>query len=79
MKDVLKSSNVTSTTETVAQETQTKNKAVGVVDLELMRIFKYGVPCDSHILPKSIKNLPEVKNRKNEIMTGYCRVCELVY
>lgn len=43
-------------------------------DLEILKIFKYGVPCDSHILPQSVKDIPHVKNRKNEIMLGYCKV-----
>lgn len=43
-------------------------------DLELFDIFRYGIPCNSHILPNSIKEHPPVKNRKNEIMTGYCQV-----
>lgn len=43
------------------------------LDLELFVIFKYGIPCHSHLLPKVFKDLPEVGARKNEIMTGFCR------
>ncbi|XP_066151045.1 Ig-like V-type domain-containing protein FAM187A isoform X2 [Euwallacea fornicatus] len=41
---------------------------------KLFKIFKYGIPCQSHILPNVVKTLPEVQGRKNEIMTGYCKV-----
>lgn len=54
---------------------EANNKAIKQSEFELLRIFKNGIPCRSHILPKSIKNLPEVKNRKNEVMLGYCKVC----
>ncbi|XP_018318660.1 uncharacterized protein LOC108732390 isoform X2 [Agrilus planipennis] len=40
---------------------------------ELFTIFKLGIPCQSHILPSSIKYLDEVQNRKNEIMIGFCK------
>lgn len=43
------------------------------LDLELFIIFKFGIPCQSHILPKVFKELPIIKQRKNEIMIGYCR------
>ncbi|XP_074037052.1 uncharacterized protein [Leptinotarsa decemlineata] len=43
------------------------------VDLELFDVFQFGIPCVSHILPKSIKELPQVKSRRNEIMVGYCK------
>lgn len=42
-------------------------------DLQLFVIFKFGIPCRSHILPKYFQDLPEVKKRKNEMMTGYCK------
>ncbi|CAH2005952.1 unnamed protein product [Acanthoscelides obtectus] len=44
------------------------------VDLELFTVFKYGIPCRSHILSPAVKNLPQVIARKNEIMIGYCKV-----
>ncbi|RZC39990.1 hypothetical protein BDFB_005856 [Asbolus verrucosus] len=40
---------------------------------ELLQIFKFGIPCSSHILPRSLKKINEVVNRKNEIMSGYCK------
>ncbi|XP_066249514.1 Ig-like V-type domain-containing protein FAM187A [Euwallacea similis] len=40
----------------------------------LFKIFKYGIPCQSYILPNVVKTLPEVRGRKNEIMIGYCKV-----
>nr|CAI5833635.1 unnamed protein product [Callosobruchus analis] len=44
------------------------------IDLELFTVFKYGIPCKSHILPTAIKDLPQVKARNNEVMVGYCKV-----
>ncbi|KAH0808598.1 hypothetical protein GEV33_014190 [Tenebrio molitor] len=41
---------------------------------ELLRIFKFGIPCKSHILPHSLKKLHHVTGRKNEIMSGYCKI-----
>ncbi|CAG9840072.1 unnamed protein product [Diabrotica balteata] len=35
---------------------------------------KLGIPCKSHILPTSIKELKAVDFRKNEIMIGFCKV-----
>lgn len=55
-------------------ESTTSNANVTDTDLELLRIFKDGIPCHSHIIPESIKNLQLVKQRSNEVMTGYCRV-----
>lgn len=44
------------------------------VDLELLEIFKTGIPCKSHVMPKSIRRLGQVQGRKDEIMTGFCKV-----
>lgn len=40
---------------------------------EFLEIFKFGIPCSSHILPHSLRKLRHVTERKNEIMTGYCK------
>lgn len=48
-------------------------------DLELITIFQNGLPCDSHILPESVQNIPQIKNRRNEIMLGYCKVIPFCY
>ncbi|XP_071054393.1 uncharacterized protein [Onthophagus taurus] len=44
------------------------------IELDLLKIFEGGMPCESHILPSSFKNLPDVKERTGEIMVGYCKV-----
>ncbi|XP_050294335.1 uncharacterized protein LOC126734672 isoform X1 [Anthonomus grandis grandis] len=41
---------------------------------ELFKIFKYGIPCHSHILPVELKENPAVQARKNEIMMGFCQI-----
>ncbi|KAH1006834.1 hypothetical protein HUJ05_007527 [Dendroctonus ponderosae] len=41
---------------------------------EIFQIFKYGIPCQSHILPPEVRRLPAVQARRNEIMTGFCHV-----
>lgn len=43
-------------------------------DSQILKLFEEGIPCDSHTLPQSIRNIPQIKNRKNEIMLGYCKV-----
>lgn len=43
-------------------------------DIEMLHIFKYGIPCRSHILPQSIKNNIHIKQRKSEILTMFCKV-----
>lgn len=44
------------------------------IDLEMFTIFKFGIPCNSHILPEAVKKLPQLMARRNELMTGYCKV-----
>ncbi|CAH1176230.1 unnamed protein product [Phaedon cochleariae] len=55
-------------------DTDTTTDEITNVDLELFSIFQFGIPCNSHILPAAIKELPQVKTRHNEIMIGYCKV-----
>lgn len=43
-------------------------------DIEILKIFKFGIPCHSHILPDSIKNNKIVQTRPNEMLTSYCKV-----
>ncbi|XP_049818643.1 uncharacterized protein LOC126264486 [Aethina tumida] len=44
--------------------------------VQLLKVFQYGIPCNSHLLPNSIKSLPQVEKRKNELLIGYCKsVC----
>lgn len=38
-------------------------------------VYPQGIPCRSQLLPLSIKNLPELQSRNNEIMIGLCKVC----
>lgn len=47
------------------------------VDMEFLHIFKYGIPCRSHILPKTIKDIPIIRDRKSELMVGYCKVTNI--
>lgn len=46
---------------------------VSKVDMELIKMFKFGIPCRSHILPRSLAILPKIAQRKDEIMTGFCK------
>lgn len=41
---------------------------------DIFKIFKFGIPCQSHVLPIKVRELPQVKTRKNEIMTGFCNI-----
>lgn len=43
-------------------------------DRQFLQIFKYGIPCRSHILPSSLRNIKYIRERQSEIMTGYCKV-----
>lgn len=51
-----------------------ENNSVLPIHIELVKVFQYGIPCSSYILPQSIKNLEQVRNRSNEVMVGYCKV-----
>ncbi|XP_044744457.1 Ig-like V-type domain-containing protein FAM187A [Coccinella septempunctata] len=42
-------------------------------NLEILKTFPAGIPCSSHILPVDIKRFPDVKNRRDEIMIGFCQ------
>ncbi|XP_064211797.1 uncharacterized protein LOC103314839 [Tribolium castaneum] len=54
----------------------TEDETVTITDehYEFLRIFKFGIPCTSHVLPHSLKKLRHVTDRKNEIMTGFCKI-----
>ncbi|KAG5886478.1 hypothetical protein JTB14_026738 [Gonioctena quinquepunctata] len=54
--------------------TESASDDITNVDLELFGVFQFGIPCNSHILPQAIRNLPQVISRQNEIMVGYCRI-----
>lgn len=54
-------------------EKPAEDKGVLLLDMELFFIFKFGIPCRSHILPKAFRDMEEVKQRKNEVMIGYCK------
>ncbi|XP_059046586.1 uncharacterized protein LOC131842096 [Achroia grisella] len=41
---------------------------------KLFQVFPGGLPCRSKFLPRYIRNIPTVQNRKNEIMIGMCKV-----
>ncbi|CAG9564280.1 unnamed protein product [Danaus chrysippus] len=41
---------------------------------KLFEVYPDGIPCRSRILPPSIRNMPSVQQRPNEIMLGLCRV-----
>ncbi|XP_057655433.1 uncharacterized protein LOC130893390 [Diorhabda carinulata] len=49
-------------------------KTVQNADFELFNVFKFGIPCNSHIMPISIGELPPVRTRNNEIITGFCKL-----
>ncbi|XP_065171309.1 uncharacterized protein [Atheta coriaria] len=51
-----------------------ENNSVLPIHIELVKVFQYGIPCSSYILPQSIKNLEQVRNRSNEVMVGYCKI-----
>ncbi|XP_045468451.1 Ig-like V-type domain-containing protein FAM187A [Harmonia axyridis] len=48
-------------------------RSIASKHLELLKLFPAGIPCTSHILPEDIKSLPDVRNRKDEIMIGFCQ------
>lgn len=53
---------------------ETAHHKVTNLDLEYFHIFKYGIPCKSHILPESIERLHEISSRNSEVMVGFCKV-----
>ncbi|KAL3286825.1 hypothetical protein HHI36_001315 [Cryptolaemus montrouzieri] len=57
----------------IIQVSKRATKSITEKDLELLQLFQEGIPCSSHILPDGIKKLPEVKNRKDEIMIAFCQ------
>lgn len=43
---------------------------------ELLKIFVYGIPCRSFLLPKDIRENKIVSNYTTQIMIGFCKVFE---
>ncbi|XP_076658403.1 uncharacterized protein LOC143362275 [Halictus rubicundus] len=39
-----------------------------------LRVFRNELPCKSEYVPKEILDIPEIKNRKTELMIKYCKV-----
>ncbi|KAJ3650230.1 hypothetical protein Zmor_021929 [Zophobas morio] len=56
--------NATNTTETIT---------IPQKDYELLQIFKFGISCQSHLLPHSVKLINAVATSKNQVMSGYCK------
>ncbi|CAG5019872.1 unnamed protein product [Parnassius apollo] len=44
------------------------------VGIKLFQAFPGGVPCGSQLLPKTIKKLPALGSRRNEIMIALCKI-----
>jgi hypothetical protein len=42
---------------------------------KIMMLFKKGIPCRSSLLPQDLKSIPEIGERKSEIMVAFCKVC----
>lgn len=56
-----------------SEETEDPNKIVALIDA-VLPAFRNQIPCRSLNTPKSIQNIEEIKNRKTEIMVGFCKV-----
>lgn len=54
-------------------EVQT-TKVIPKDEMDLLKIFREGIPCQSYILPQAMKQIPEVQERNTQIMIGYCKV-----
>ncbi|CAG2068793.1 unnamed protein product, partial [Timema podura] len=42
--------------------------------IEILKLFKKGIPCRSPLLPEKLRNLPQISGRQSEIITGFCKV-----
>ncbi|XP_060536063.1 Ig-like V-type domain-containing protein FAM187A [Cylas formicarius] len=51
----------------------TKGSNASNEDIKIFQTFKFGIPCDSHIVGLGLKNIIKSVNRKNEIMIAFCK------
>jgi hypothetical protein len=42
---------------------------------KIMMLFKKGIPCRSSLLPQDLKSIPNIGERKSEVMVAFCKVC----
>ncbi|XP_023241586.1 Ig-like V-type domain-containing protein FAM187A isoform X2 [Centruroides sculpturatus] len=49
------------------------NKPTFPVNENLLSVYRNGIPCRSKLLPKAIRNLQEIKERKSEFLVGFCK------
>ena len=64
----------------ISQTTPSKpaTKVTQIEERQTMRIltlFQKGIPCRSSLLPPRLRTIPEIYQRKSEIMTAFCKVC----
>lgn len=43
--------------------------------MRLLTLFQKGIPCRSALLPPALRTIPEIRQRKSEVMIAFCKVC----
>jgi hypothetical protein len=66
-----KTENLKSSNETSANQTA---RTVKKETMQIMTLFKKGIPCRSSLLPPEIQPIPTILTRKSEVMTAFCKV-----
>jgi hypothetical protein len=41
----------------------------------ILTLFQKGIPCRSALLPPALQTIPEIYQRKSEVMIAFCKVC----
>ncbi|GBM92792.1 hypothetical protein AVEN_117489-1 [Araneus ventricosus] len=44
------------------------------VDTQILKEYRYGIPCRSGLLPKAIRELSTIQTAKSEFMIGFCKI-----
>ncbi|XP_078036687.1 uncharacterized protein LOC144469868 [Augochlora pura] len=57
-----------------ADQTKNLNKNVITKIKMALRVFRNQLPCKSEYIPKEFLDIPDVKNRKTELMIKFCKV-----
>ena len=45
--------------------------------MRILTLFQKGIPCRSSLLPQGLRTIPEIHQRKSEVMIAFCKVCAL--
>lgn len=68
-----KVSNQPDTTDFIVQPKKVDKDLLSLINI-ILPLFRNKLVCRSAHTPKRIQNIPDIKNRKSEMMIGFCKV-----